>query len=126
VCVNLTQTGVVQEDGASFEKMALSDWSVAKLWDIFLIGYWCGRAQLTMGSATAMLVVQGDVKKEKQAEQAVRNTPASSTPFRPLLQSLPPGSYPPLVNASHKPTLSALAGHLVRAILIGQPHHTLH
>lgn len=52
----------------------------------FLINEWQGKAQPMSGSATPALV--GFIKK--QDEQALKSKPVSTTPPRPLLQSLPP------------------------------------
>lgn len=50
---------------SSTEKMSLSDWLVACLWDISLIdGDPCGRVRLTVGSATTPgQVVLGHISK---------------------------------------------------------------
>lgn len=57
VFVNLTQNGVIFEEGGSMEKMPPPEWPVGKPVQQVLIDNGCGRIQLTMGGSTPGQVV---------------------------------------------------------------------
>lgn len=96
--VNLTQTTVVLGKGASVEKMPhqTSLWASlwASVWCIFIdrssMDDHCGWTHPSMDSATPGCMILKSI--QKQAKQAVRTRPASSTPLWPLQQFRPPVS----------------------------------
>lgn len=55
--------GVNREEGISAEKIYLSEWPIASLWNIFLIHYCVGMAQPIMGGADPRQVALGYIRK---------------------------------------------------------------
>lgn len=87
--VNLTQAGVIWEEGTSNDKMLPSYYPVGLLWRHFLVNDWCGRAQaivegLTPGKLASI---------RKQVERGTESNPVTSLPpcfLLLLLFELPP------------------------------------
>ena len=85
-CIVLYQLDICHlRGGKSQVRKCLRSGLWASLYGIFLISDWWGRAQPIVGGAIPGQVVLGSIRK--QAEQAMRNKPLSSTPPWPLYHS---------------------------------------